>query len=137
MGSARVGVRDAIIAAGVTAIMVAAGLAARGSPSGSEQLGLALLAVGGLALAARRRAPVAVLVVTGLCAVGYEAAGLAVFATAYLVAVYSAMRAGRRVATAVTSLMVLVALPAAAMVSGRDASARRSPRPAGCSNWPG
>jgi signal transduction histidine kinase len=42
-----------------------------------------------------------------------------VFAVAYLVAVYSAMRAGHRVATAVVSVVMLAALPVAAMTSGR------------------
>ncbi|WP_127505853.1 sensor histidine kinase [Actinoplanes solisilvae] len=117
---ARGGVRDALVAAGVAAVLVAAGLSEHRSPSGSGLVGYVLLVAGGLALVARRRAPVAVLAVTGLCAVGYQAAGFTVFATAYLVAVYSAMRSGHRVATAVTSLLVLVSLPVAVMVSGRD-----------------
>jgi signal transduction histidine kinase len=119
MGNARVGVRDWMVAVGVAAILVVTGLSERRWSSGSDQLGYALLAVGGLALAARRRAPVAVLVVSGLCAVGYQAAGFPVFAVAYLVAVYSAMRAGHRVATAIVSVVMLAALPVAAMVSGR------------------
>jgi signal transduction histidine kinase len=120
MGSARVGLRDGLLAAGVAAVLVVAGLSEDRSPSGSDQLGYAALALGGLALAARRRDPVVVLAVTGMCAVGYHAAGFAVFATAYLVAVYAAVRAGHRVATAVTSGIVLAALPVAAVVSGRD-----------------
>jgi signal transduction histidine kinase len=119
MGSARVGVWDWMVAVGVAAILVVTGLSGHRWSSGSEQFGYALLTVGGLALAARRRAPVAVLAVSGLCAVGYQAAGFTVFAVAYLVAVYSAMRAGHRVATAVMSVLLLVALPIAAMASGR------------------
>ncbi|HEY0001529.1 MAG TPA: histidine kinase dimerization/phosphoacceptor domain-containing protein, partial [Actinoplanes sp.] len=119
MGRAQVGGRDAMVAVGVATIMVAAGLSEHRSPSTSDQLGYALLAAGGLAVAARRRAPVAVLAVVGLCTVGYQAAGFAVFATAYLVAVYSAMRGGHRVATAVTSVVMLVALPVSAMVAGQ------------------
>jgi signal transduction histidine kinase len=117
MSGARVDVRDTSIAVAVAAIMVTAALAGNRPPSDSDQLGLALLAAGGLALAARRRAPIAVLAVTGLCAIGYQAAGFTVFATAYLVAVYSAMRAGHRAATAVTSLIVLAALPVTALLS--------------------
>jgi len=115
MGSARIGVRDWVIALGVAAILLVAGLS--GQRSGAP-IGVVLLAAGGLALAACRRAPVAVLVVTGLCAVGYQAAGFDVFAVAYLVAVYAAMRAGRRTATVVASVLVLAALPLAAMASG-------------------
>src|SRR4051812_4989178 len=111
MGRARVGVRDWMVAVGVAAILVVTGLSGHHWSSGSEELGYALLTVGGLALAARRRAPVAALVVTGLCAVGYQAAGFTVFAVAYLIAVYSAVRAGHRVATAVVSVLMLVALP--------------------------
>ena len=62
---------------------------------------MTLLGVGGLALAVRRRAPVAVLIVTGVCVVGYQAAGFGTFAVSYLVAVYAAMRSGRRRATVV------------------------------------
>jgi len=120
MGSARVGVWDWLVAVGVAAILVVTGLAEHRWASGPDQLGFVLLAVGGLALAARRRAPVAVLVVSGVCAVGYQAAGFAVFAVAYLVAVYSAMRAGHRVATAVVSVIMLAALPVAALASGRN-----------------
>jgi signal transduction histidine kinase len=46
-----------------------------------------------------------------------------VFAVAYLVAVYSAMRAGHRVATAVVSVIMLAALPVAAMASDRNDAA--------------
>ena len=120
MGSAWVGVRDWLVAVGVAAILVIAGLSEHRLSSSSGQLGYALLAVGGLALAARRRAPVPVLVVTGVCAVGYQAAGFAVFAVSYLVAVYSAMRAGHRAATAVVSVIMLAALPVAAMAWGRN-----------------
>jgi signal transduction histidine kinase len=119
MGSARAGVRDWVVAVGVAAILVATGLSEHRSSTGSDQLGYALLAAGGLVLAARRRAPIPVLVVSGLCAVGYQAAGFSVFAVAYLVAVYSAMRAGHRAATAVTSVIMLAALPVAVLASGR------------------
>ncbi|MET7419111.1 histidine kinase [Dactylosporangium sp. NPDC005555] len=121
MGATRIGIRDWALAAGVAAVLVLAGRAEH--PAGPAVAGYALLAAGGLALAARRRAPVAVLVAAGVCAVGYRAAGFNVFAVAYLVAVYAAMRAGRRAATVATSAALLAGLPVAAMVSGLSAGA--------------
>ena len=118
MGGARIGVKDWAIAAGVAAILLVAGLSDQRSAAGADLVGYALLAAGGLALAARRRAPVPVLVATGLCAVGYQAAGFDVFAVAYLVAVYGAVRAGHRTVTVVASVVMLVGLPLAAMASG-------------------
>ena len=118
MGGARIGVKDWAIAAGVAAILLVAGLSDQRSAAGADLVGYALLAAGGLALAARRRAPVPVLVATGLCAVGYQAAGFDVFAVAYLVAVYGAVRAGHRTVTVVASVVMLAGLPLAAMASG-------------------
>ncbi|WP_333755720.1 hypothetical protein [Streptomyces sp. IBSBF 3352] len=69
-----------------------------------------LLAVGGLALAASQAA-LAVLAVTGVCAVGYKAAGFEVLAVSYLVAVYGAVRAGHRAVTVAVSVSLLVVLP--------------------------
>lgn len=118
MGTVRVGVRDAAIAVGVAVILLITGFAERPAGTGPAVLGLALLGAGGLALAGRRRWPVAVLVVTGLCAVGWQALGFDVPAVAYLVAVYSAVRAGRRTVTVAVSVLILVALPWAAMAAG-------------------
>lgn len=124
MGSRRfdvpVPVRDAVVAVGVAGAQAAAGLS--GEPPAGV-LGLALLAGGGLALGVARRAPVLVLVVTGLCAVGAQVAGVDVPAVAFLVAVYAAMRAGHRTATVVASVAVLAALPAVALLSGQDTGA--------------
>ncbi|MCJ0868620.1 sensor histidine kinase [Streptomyces sp. AP-93] len=114
----RAGVRDWLIALGVAAALLVTGLSGQHSATGLGLLGYALLAVGGLALAAGRRAPVAVLAVTGLCAVGYQAAGFDVAAVAFLFAVYAAMRAGHRIVTVAVSVAVLAALPLAALVSG-------------------
>ncbi|MGO4430527.1 sensor histidine kinase, partial [Streptomyces sp. MCAF7] len=94
---ARVGVMDWVLAAGVAATLLITGQSGQHSPTsptGFDLLGYALLAAGGLALVARRRAPVPVLAVTGLCAVGYQAAGFDVPVVAYLFAVYAAVRAG-------------------------------------------
>jgi signal transduction histidine kinase len=107
-----------VIAVGVAATLLVAGLSGEHAATSLGPLGLALLAAGGLALAARRRAPVAVLAVTGLCAVGYQAVGFDVPAVAYLFAVYAAVRAGHRVITVAASVIMLGALPLAAMASG-------------------
>jgi len=119
MGPGRIGVKDWTIAAGVAGILLITGLSDQRSAAGPALLGYALLATGGLVLVARRRAPVAVLVATGVCALGYEVAGFPVFAVAYLVAVYAAVRAGHRTATVVVSAIMLAALPLAAISSGR------------------
>ncbi|MEU7961420.1 sensor histidine kinase [Micromonospora humida] len=112
MSTARCGVRDWAIAGGVAVVLLLAGVA--GNP-GPGPVGYALLAAGGLALAARRHAPVAVLVGTGGCAVGCQAVGLDVPAVAFLFAVYAAVRAGHRTATVVAVVTVLVALPLVAL----------------------
>jgi signal transduction histidine kinase len=112
------GVKDWAIAGCVAATLLVTGLSEQQDAANLDLLGHALLVAGGLALAARRRAPVPVLAVTGLCAVGYQAAGFDVPAVAYLFAVYAAVRAGHRTATVAASLAVLAALPPAALASG-------------------
>jgi signal transduction histidine kinase len=118
MSRAQIGVRDWVIAVGVAAILLVTGLSGQRSATILDLLGYVLLTAGGLALAARRRAPVPVLAVTGLCAVGYQAAGFDVPAVAYLFAVYAAVRAGHRTITVAASVIMLAALPLAAMASG-------------------
>jgi hypothetical protein len=76
MSRERIGVRDWLIAAGVAAILLVTGLSEQDSAANLDLLGYGLLTASGLAPAARRRAPVPVLAVTGLCAVGYQAAGI-------------------------------------------------------------
>lgn len=109
---------DWAIAVGVAAALLITGISGQRSATGLGLLGYALLGAGGLALAARRRAPVAVLAVTGLCSVGYQAAGFDVPAVAYLFAVYAAVRAGHRAVTVGASVAVLALLPLAALASG-------------------
>ncbi|WOT36232.1 sensor histidine kinase [Streptomyces coeruleorubidus] len=109
-------VRDWAIALGVAALLLGTGLSGEHPGAGPDVLGYALLTAGGLALAARRRAPLAVLAVTGLCAVGYQAAGFDVLAVSYLVAVYGAVRAGHRALTVAASVTLLVVLPLTALV---------------------
>ncbi|MFJ5155642.1 sensor histidine kinase [Streptomyces sp. NPDC088353] len=114
------GVGDWAIAIGVAGALLATGLSGGHSADGLGPLGYALLVAGGLALAARRRAPLPVLAVTGLCAVGYQAVGFDVPAVAYLFAVYAAMRAGHRTVTVAASVAMLAALPLAALASLHD-----------------
>jgi signal transduction histidine kinase len=113
---ARIG--DLLISVGVAAALLVTGLSGQRSATGLDVPGYGLLLAGGLALAARRRAPVPVLAVTGLCAVGYQAAGFDVPAVAYLFAVYAAVRAGHRALTVAASVAVLAVLPLAALASG-------------------
>ncbi|MFF8609661.1 sensor histidine kinase [Streptomyces sp. NPDC015346] len=114
----RRGLTDGAIALGVAAALLVTGVSGQHSATRLDPLGYALLAAGGLALAARRRAPVPVLAVTGLCAVGYQAAGFDVPVVAFLFAVYAAVRAGHRTLTLVASVTMLAALPLAAMAAG-------------------
>src|SRR5688500_8067045 len=116
----RAGVTDGAIAVCVAATLLVAGLSADRSGTDLDPLGYVLLAAAGLALGVRRRAPVPVLAVTGLCAVGYQAVGFDVPAVAYLIAVYSAMRAGHRIITVAASVTMLAALPLAALASPSD-----------------
>jgi signal transduction histidine kinase len=107
-----------VIAAGVAAALLVTGLSGGRSGTGVDLLGQALLVAGGLVLAVRRRAPVLVLGVTGVCAVGYQAAGFDVPVVAFLFAVYAAVRAGHRAATVVAGVAMLALLPLAAWASG-------------------
>jgi signal transduction histidine kinase len=116
------GVRDWAIAVGVAATLLVAGLSGDHAASDVDLVGYVLLVAGGLALAVRRRAPVSVLAVTGLCAVGYQAVGVDVPAVAFLFAVYAAVREGHRVVTVVAAVMMLVALPLAALALPQDMS---------------
>jgi signal transduction histidine kinase len=107
-----------VIAVSVAAVLLATALAGDHPATGLDALAYALVLASGLALAASRRAPVAVLAVTGLCAVGYQVAGFDVPAVAYLFAVYAAMRAGHRIVTVAASVAMLAALPLATLASG-------------------
>ncbi|MFE4540018.1 sensor histidine kinase [Streptomyces scopuliridis] len=110
------GVGDGAIALGVAALLLGNGLSGEHPGTGPDMLGYVLLAAGGLALVARRRAPLTVLAVTGLCAVGYQAVGFDVLAVSYLVAVYGAVRAGQRAVTVAASVAMLVVLHLTALV---------------------
>ncbi|MFC4017105.1 sensor histidine kinase [Micromonospora sp. GCM10011542] len=120
MSTGRAGFRDWVIAVCVAAVLLVAGLSGDRPATAVDPLGFALLVAGGLALAARRRAPVAVLAATGVCAVGYQAVGFDVPAVAFLFAVYAAVRAGHRVVTVVAAVLMLAALPLAALALPGD-----------------
>ncbi|MFF4089034.1 sensor histidine kinase [Streptomyces nigra] len=116
----RAGLTDWATALGVAALLLGTGLSGPHPSGARELLGSALLAAGGLALAGRRRAPLAVLVITGLCAVGYLGAGFEALAVPYLVAVYGSVRAGHRAVTLAVSVGLLVALNLTAWVFHND-----------------
>lgn len=107
---------DWAIALGVAGLLLGTGVSGKQPDAEQDWLGYALLAAGGLTLVARRRAPRAVLTVTGLCTVGYQVAGFDVLSVSYLVAVYGAVRAGRRALAAATSVTLVVVLPLTALV---------------------
>lgn len=107
---------DWAIAVGTAAILLVTGFS-RGE---SQVLGYVPLIAGALALAAHRQAPVAVLAATGASALAYQATGLDVPALAYLFAVYAAVRAGHRVVTAAATVVMIVAIPVALLVSPGD-----------------
>ncbi|MBF6239094.1 sensor histidine kinase [Nocardia otitidiscaviarum] len=111
---------DWAIALGVAASLLLAGRSAGHSATALDPLGYALLAASGLVLVARRRAPIAVLVVTGGCALGYQAVGFDVPAVAFLFAVYAAVRAGHHLITAIAAVAVVAALPLAILVALDD-----------------
>lgn len=116
-------IADGLIAIGVAATLLVAAISGQHVSSSFTPLGYALLAISGLALVARRSAPIAVLAVTGVCALGYQAAGFDTPAVAFLFAVYAAMRAGHRIITVAASVLLLITLPLAALASLHDLGA--------------
>jgi signal transduction histidine kinase len=120
VSKARIGFRDCVIAVGVAVSLLVAGLSGQPPATSLYPLGYVLLAAGGLSLVARRRAPVAVLAATGLCALGYQAVGFDVPVVAYLFAVYAAVRAGHRMVAVAGSVVMLVALPLAILAATQD-----------------
>jgi hypothetical protein len=90
--------RDAGLALALAVVVATGSLIAPPSSTKLDALGYALLVVGALSLAARRRAPVAVVLVTTACVLGYYARDYPgnTAAVAVLAAVYTAVRAGHR-----------------------------------------
>ncbi|MFB9904318.1 sensor histidine kinase [Allokutzneria oryzae] len=120
MSRGRIGAGDWVIAVGVAVFLLVAGLSRQHPSTNLDALGYALSLTGALALAAHRRAPVVVLVVTGLCTLGHQAVGFDVAAVAYLFAVYAAVRAGHRIVAVAGSVIMLAALPLAILASPHD-----------------
>ncbi|MGV9942321.1 sensor histidine kinase [Streptomyces sp. NPDC003401] len=118
-------VADLAIAVGVAALLLGTGLSGSHPAGDRELLGCVLLAAGGLALAARRRAPLVVLAVTGLSAVGSLAAGFEVLSVSCLVAVHGAVRAGHRAAALAASVGLVAVLHLTALAL-RDGPAREA-----------
>ncbi|MEU9634238.1 sensor histidine kinase [Streptomyces tendae] len=116
---------DWTIAVAVAALLLGTGVSQAHPGGGAGLFGSVVLAAGGLALAARRRAPVLVLTVTGLCAVGYLAAGFDVLSVAYLVAVYAAVRAGHGALAVTASVTLLLVLHVTALLF-RDGTGREA-----------
>src|SRR5918998_6679774 len=120
MGVGGIGWKDAAIGIAVAAALLAAALAGPRPGTYLDPLGYGLLIAGGLSLVAHRRAPVAVLVLSGLSVLGYRLLGFDVPALAYLVAVYAAVRAGHRMVSVAVSLAMLIALPLTVLASVPD-----------------
>jgi signal transduction histidine kinase len=116
----RIAFTDCAIAVGVSAFLLAGALSTAHPGTSLDPLGQALSVAGGLSLAARRRLPITVLAVTGLCALGHQALGLDVPAVAFLFAVYSTVRAGHRMVAVVGSVLMLAAVPLALLASPHD-----------------
>ncbi|MEU8416830.1 histidine kinase [Amycolatopsis japonica] len=111
---------DWAIAVGVTVVLLVTALSDEDTTM--NPLGYVVLVAGGLALAAHRRAPLTVLAVTAVCALGYQAMGFTVPAVAYLVAVYAAVRAGHRIVAVAGSVLMIVALPLVLSASANASS---------------
>jgi signal transduction histidine kinase len=122
MCKARIGARDWAIAVGVLAVLVVTVVSRPPSDTGLEPLGYAFFVIGGVSLAASRRAPVIVLATTGLTALACQIVGFDVPAVAYLFAVYATMRAGHRITTLAGSVVMVLALPFAILASARVSS---------------
>ncbi|MFI6938888.1 sensor histidine kinase [Streptomyces sp. NPDC050418] len=119
------GVTTWLVAVAVAALLLGTGLSGPGPDGAARVVGAVLLAGGGLALAARGRAPLAVLVVTALCALGYQTAGFEVLSVPYLVAVYGAVRAGHHLFTVITTVALFLALHVGALLF-HDGTAREA-----------
>ncbi|MFI7120475.1 sensor histidine kinase [Amycolatopsis sp. NPDC049868] len=111
---------DWAIAVGVTVVLLVTALSDEDTTTSPS--GYVALVAGGLALVAHRRAPLTVLAVTAVCALGYQAVGFTVPAVAYLVAVYAAVRAGHRIGAVAGSVLMIVALPLVLLASANASS---------------
>ncbi|MFG3697290.1 sensor histidine kinase [Micromonospora sp. NPDC047620] len=120
MSKIATGVRHWGLAVCVAAMLLVAGASVAPERTDLSLLGYVLLAVDGLVLAFRRRAPVGVLVVTAACVLAYQALGFEVPPVALLFAVYAATRSGHRRPMLVVTAIVLAAQPFVALASPGD-----------------
>ncbi|GAA4444227.1 sensor histidine kinase [Phytohabitans houttuyneae] len=118
--------RSWIIAVCVAAVLLITAVAGDHQTTDFPLVGYLLVVISGLVLGVSRKLPIPVLIVTGLCALGYNAIGLDVPAVAYLFAVYAAVRSGHRIVTLVASLAMLFSLPLAIMASPADGAAKEA-----------
>jgi signal transduction histidine kinase len=124
--------RDAVLALGSAVFLVVSAPHGRAGATGLDAFGYLLLVAAGLVLVLRRRAPVAVLMVVLACVLGYQLRDYPeVAAVPVLIAVYTAVRAGRRALTvAVTGSAVVVGMLTASPAAGetvREVMERRLP----------
>ena len=124
--------RDAALALGSAVFLVVAAPHGRAGETSLDAFGYLLLVASALVLILRRRAPVAVLTVVLACVLGYQLRDYPEVAPVpVLVAVYTAVRAGRRALTvAITGSAVVVGLLTASPSAGetlRDVMERRLP----------
>jgi signal transduction histidine kinase len=118
-GKAGPAARDAYLVIGAAATALVGALIAPASARALDAFGYALLLTGAVALGARRRAPVAVVLVTTVCVSGYLVLGYPGAAAAFpvLVAIYTAVRAGRH-RVALVPLGALAAVMVVDLVAG-------------------
>src|SRR3954452_22147381 len=90
---------DLIVSTAVAAVALIGAAIAPPGRTGLDALGYLLLLAGSAALVARRRAPVAVLLVTTACVLAYLVRGYPGIAAAepVMVALFTAARAGHRI----------------------------------------
>lgn len=123
MGRGGFGAWDWGVAVAVTGVSLVGGSVAAPEDARLAPLGYALLALAGTSLVARGRAAVAVLGVTACCTIGCLAIGVGgPVSLAFLVAVYSAVRAGHRTLTVVVAAAMLVAVPLVVLVGASEPS---------------
>jgi signal transduction histidine kinase len=124
--------RDVALAIGSAVFLVVAAPHGKAGGTDLDAFGYLLLVASALVLVLRRRAPVAVLIAVLVCVLGYQLRDYPeVIAVPVFVAVYTAVRAGRRVLTAaVTGSALVVATLAASPAAGetvRDVMERQLP----------
>jgi signal transduction histidine kinase len=102
--------RDLAWAAGLAALVVVGALTAPPGRAPLDPGAYPLLVLGSMALAYRRRAPVAVLAVATACLIGYEIRGYPglIPTVPVLVALYATVKAGQRLAAGVAIGVVLI-----------------------------